>query len=105
MFIFLTRAASYLSEQNSTSLHQNSYFEYLAIKNHGYEDLKNCKYYFSGSFGNSSQGANYERVISTCENADYRQRMQFDSDIHVKSVMDIFKTGLYLLIKNKTCLC
>ena len=100
--IVLIRAASEMSEQNSSSIYADYQLDPLLkeiTENHGYQDLKNCKYYFAGSFENSGQSVNQETAAQKCNNVSKSASlplylMQFVSDFHVKSMLNIFETGL-----------
>ena len=66
------------------------------IKQKGYEDLQNCHYYFAGSFEILT---NNEGTVQNCQELSlqlmgHAKPMQFESDMQVKNVMNIFKTGL-----------
>jgi hypothetical protein len=66
------------------------------VKQKAYEDLQNCHYYFAGNF---ELLKNNDETVQKClelslQVIGHAQPMQFESDMHVKNVMNIFKTGI-----------
>jgi hypothetical protein len=93
LFTFFQRAASDLSAQKSSSV--------LIAKTifNNNEDLQNCYYYFAGSFNISTS---MEGTARKCLDIDHQvsafvKPMKFVSDLQVKSVMNIFQTGIFML--------
>jgi hypothetical protein len=69
------------------------------LEQKGREDLRNCKYYFPGSFENSNAAASFEISAYICLIIGHKaiwsvSLVQFESDVHIQSVMNIFKAGL-----------
>jgi hypothetical protein len=104
LFTFFQRAASDLSAQKSSSvliaktIFNNKYFPEV-LKQNGYEDLQSCNYYFAGSFNISTS---MEGTARKCFDIDHQvsafvKPMKFVSDLQVKSVMNIFQTGIFML--------
>ncbi len=68
------------------------------LKQQGYEDLRNCKYYFAGSFYNSTGPGNYETSDDKCQDINFKvawyvSLVQFESDFHIQTVLNILRAG------------
>ena len=71
------------------------------IKQQGSEDLRNCKYYFTGIFKNSTGPGNYQTSDDKCLEINFKvgwyvSLVQFNSDLHIKTLLNIFKAGMLL---------